>query len=93
MIKVTLERSKIVIKGHAHYAKNGEDIVCAGVSSLFYALAEVLTEKGLITEFSAESGSAIIGFREMSEAVEMFLCGIKLLAENYPENVSFNLEK
>lgn len=34
MIRVKTETGKIEIEGHAGYGKNGEDIVCAGISAL-----------------------------------------------------------
>lgn len=34
MIKVYINKNKIVIKGHARYEDNGNDIVCASASSI-----------------------------------------------------------
>lgn len=33
MIKVLIETKKVVVSGHANYAKKGNDIVCASVST------------------------------------------------------------
>ena len=33
------------VKGHANYAPNGQDIVCAGVSALYTAVTNVLIEQ------------------------------------------------
>lgn len=38
------ERWKISLKGHADYARRGEDIVCAGVSVLVQSIFNGLTE-------------------------------------------------
>lgn len=35
MIRITLNKSTISIKGHADYAEQGKDIVCASVSTVF----------------------------------------------------------
>ncbi|MBQ8234598.1 MAG: ribosomal-processing cysteine protease Prp [Bacilli bacterium] len=34
MIKISLLKDQIIIKGHANYAEYGNDIVCASVSSI-----------------------------------------------------------
>ena len=38
MIRVRFEENRLTVCGHAGYAARGEDIVCAAVSALVYAL-------------------------------------------------------
>ena len=52
----------IVIEGHAGYAEEGEDIICAGVSALainFFNSVETFTED----EFEGQAGEEDIQFR------------------------------
>ena len=47
MIRVRFEENRLTVCGHAGYAARGEDIVCAAVSALVYALIGDLQERGL----------------------------------------------
>lgn len=87
--------------GHAGYAKEGEDIVCAAVSTLCYTLynyirkleVEILfktdEEKGFmylsVTNYGPMNLKAVYAF-EMAQA------GLETIAENYPLNVSCEVE-
>lgn len=92
MIEVKHNSDSISIKGHAHYAEPGKDIVCAGVSTLAQNL--VASILGLTTDeiqYDMQSGSIEIKYGNLSEAaqllVDSFFVGINLIANNYPENV------
>lgn len=87
MIKVYIGKGQVTIKGHSGYAPEGEDIVCAGVSALFFAFSGYLERKGWLTEAKIASGDSYITFKESGEAVEMLEEGIKQIAEAYPEYV------
>ena len=63
MIRVTAERGRLTLEGHAGYAPTGKDIVCAAVSALVLALAERLQEKNLVRELIMRPGYVRIAMR------------------------------
>ena len=85
--------SGISITGHAGYAEHGKDIVCAAVSILAQNLIqsiEELTEDKI--EYELSPGEVNINFRDLSaEAMllfDSFYIGVKMIADEYPENVT-----
>lgn len=93
---VTEERHELAIFGHAGYAKAGEDIVCAGVSAIGYALLGFLrntTEaKGL--SFLEESGNLVVsaqGGERVSAAFEMAYIGLAQIQRSYPQYVDCHI--
>jgi uncharacterized protein YsxB (DUF464 family) len=92
VIEVKQNNDGISIKGHAHYAEPGKDIVCAGVSTLAQTLVvsilEMTTDQ---IQYDMQPGTVEIKYRNLSEAaqllVDSFFVGIKLIADSYPENV------
>ncbi len=94
MIKVTVTSNKVIIKGHSGYAQSGKDIVCAGVSALFYAFLGYLEKRGLLKECRADKGDSFVVFdRDCKEALMMFKEGVRQIEEAYPENVSVVIYK
>lgn len=92
MIEVSVRKDGITISGHAGYAENGKDIVCAGVTALVQTLvksAADLTEDKIECEISP--GRADIHYRCLSEAgkllVDAFFIGICLIADEFPDYV------
>lgn len=92
MIEIKRDSGSISIKGHAHYAEPGKDIVCAGVSTLAQTL--VASILGMTTDeiqYDMQPGTVEIKYGNLSEAaqllVDSFFVGITLIANTYPENV------
>lgn len=92
MIEITRMKDGIQMRGHAHYAKPGQDIVCAGVSALIQTLiqsVEELTEDTI--EYSMQPGTVDIKFWSLSDhaqvLVNSFFIGVESIAATYPENV------
>ncbi len=97
MIKVKFfikgeELSGFEISGHAGFARQGKDIVCAAVSSAAYMAANTVTDI-IGADASAQAGDSIMKLTlnascSKSEAV---LRGLELhlreLAKEYPENI------
>lgn len=77
-------------EGHAGY-NPGNDIVCASVCCLTYALAGRLQQLGCnITDNDITSGYAAFSFPVNSftvQAVKTVFCGFRMLQEKYPDNV------
>lgn len=82
-------------EGHAGYAPAGQDIVCAAVSCLMQTLAYSAAEDEHTSSCSyqgkegpvlnVEAGDSVL----MRDKFELVADGLTLLAEQYPENVSF----
>lgn len=82
-------------EGHAGYAPAGQDIVCAAVSCLMQTLAYSAAEDEHTSSciyqgkdgpvVSVEAGDSVL----MRDKFELVADGLTLLAEQYPENVSF----
>ena len=60
MIRVRAGERRITVSGHAGYAPAGQDIVCAAVSALTYALAGYLEETGQAARSDIRRGYADI---------------------------------
>ena len=56
MIRAVFGRDRVTVMGHAGYAPKGQDIVCAAVSALVYALIGDLQERGLVRELVIRPG-------------------------------------
>ena len=92
MITIHRYPERISIKGHANYAEPGKDIVCAGVSTLVQTLIqsveELTTDK---IQYDMQPGTVDIKFWCLSDLtkglVDAFFIGVKLIADEYPENV------
>lgn len=88
MISVIYEPGvpRLKLSGHAGYAPSGSDIVCAAASILAYTLAE----GGAEIEERSDGGMYITGNRR---GMELIAGGYRLLAENYPKNVRFEVNE
>lgn len=79
----------IVIDGHAGAGEYGSDVICAAVSALTVTLAERLRR----SDTKTGSGWAMIPYsrraRRERESAEFAICGYRLLAEKFPENVHY----
>ncbi len=80
------------ISGHAMFAENGRDVVCAAVSSAAYMAANTLTEViGAKAEATAEDGEMRVMLNQTNEQTEVVLRGLELhlkeLSKQYPQNI------
>ena len=95
--KADPEGGKLTMRaeGHAGYAPAGPDIVCAAVSCLMQTLAYSAAEDEHTSScsyqgkdgpvVSVKAGDSVL----MRDKFELVADGLTLLAEQYPENVSF----
>lgn len=93
MIEISRFEGGITIKGHAGYAPHGQDIVCAGVSTLAQTLIasiEALTEDAI--QYDIQPGWLELKFGKLSANAQLlfdsFFVGIEMIADNYPNNVT-----
>lgn len=88
MIRVRCGTARLTVSGHAGYAAAGQDIVCAAVSALVYALAGYLEEKGQASRITVRRGYAELeGTGDCGAAFAMARCGMSQLAHAYPDCV------
>ena len=98
MIRIRHDNNGISISGHAHYAEQGKDIVCAGVSALVQNLIQSIEELTVDEiQYSMQPGTVDIKFWCLSEQskvlIDAFFIGVKLIAEEYPNNVELNFSE
>ena len=80
-----------LISGHSGFAENGEDIVCASVSSAAYMTANTITEVlGVNAQIEvSDAKMKLIVNKEQRHITKDILLGLKLhlegLEEQYPE--------
>lgn len=94
MITVNVSNDEITVSGHASYAPQGQDIVCAAVTALAQTLIKAiqnLTADKI--EYSISPGKVDIKYGNLSEKsktlVDSFFVGISMVAGEYPEYVRF----
>lgn len=93
MINIYIIANKVTIKGHSGYADSGKDIVCSGISTLFYAFYGYLAKRGCLKAWQANPGDSFITFnKEGKEGLLMFTEGVKMVADNFPEFVKVNIK-
>lgn len=92
MIEVSISKGAITVTGHAGYAPAGQDIVCAGVTTLTQTLIkslEDLTEDKI--RYKISPGGVDINYGNLSEKakslIDSFFIGICMIAGEFPENV------
>lgn len=92
MIAVSVRKDGIKVSGHANYAEDGKDIVCAGVTALAQTLIRSLEELvGDEVEYEISPGRVDIEFGDLSEEgsllVDSFFIGICQIADEFPDHV------
>ena len=103
-IKYDLNNYTVELTGHAGYDVPGKDIVCAGVSTLFFTLVNTLDEMGrdrirpLHPRVWMGDGEAGVTARvdddnreKVRTVFETVAAGFRMMAEKYPENVKFEI--
>lgn len=95
MVTITRSRSSITIEGHAGYAPRGQDIVCAGISTLVQTLVQSFED--LCTDeitYHLKPGWVEIKHGDLSAKgqvlVNSFFIGIYMIADRYPNHVKVN---
>ena len=101
MIRATMywDRLRMETEGHAGYAEEGQDIVCAGASMLMYALGRVMEEseargrcecKTKITDgkMIVWSNPTMGAINEIKAYFRMAVTGFRMLQEEYPGKVT-----
>lgn len=100
MIEIRYSDRLIKMNGHAGHGEIGKDIVCAGASALWLAVASKMEKEQRLchvtVSFHQEKGNTAIfiktikpGYEErIREVWDTFICGMQVIASNYPDCVS-----
>ena len=88
MIRVVFTDRRVTVQGHAGYAPKGQDVVCAAVSALVYALIATLKETENIRETVIRPGYATVAAKERDRAFDVVRGGLAQIAARYPNCVS-----
>lgn len=109
MIHITYrpDKKEVKIKGHAGYDEKGRDIVCAGISVLFYTLANSLLKAPeewfakkpeMADSLADKSGVSYVtcfpasGYEEYVTLIyETVITGIELMATTYPDYIDLKI--
>lgn len=90
MITVEITDNRVKIEGHAG-GEFGQDIVCASVSALWYAITEKLEKDGVKFRMYEESGYAELVINKPNRITQTILdvmrCGVTLIAQTYPQKI------
>ena len=92
-IRYSADKDWITLRasGHAGYAEQGKDVVCAALSAIastFYLYAE--SKGGTVEGGGTNDGYVNVSVRsnrETKEVASAIMMGIKALCDMYPENV------
>lgn len=92
MITVTAHSGGIQIRGHAYYAPEGYDIICAAMSTLTITLIESLKQlTDTKFKYDISPGWVDINFEEFPESARVltdsFFIGIGEIISEYPDKV------
>lgn len=89
MITATFDRAamEIRVEGHADYAPHGQDIVCAGMSVLWYTLRSAVEREQLLGRARAEITEDCVkcagGGERVQTIFETIWQGMRLLESRY----------
>ncbi len=92
MIKVNIEKNKIVVKGHANYDVYGKDIVCASASSiLITSINACLRIDKSFLEYKEAQGELIIDIKGNNKdcllIIDNMINMLEELALTYKKNI------
>ena len=88
-----------IIEGHSGFGAVGADVVCAGISTLVYALINCLTDEESAERLKLRRKIIRDGYaffeiekfdfsrERVSGIIDGFVTGFLMLAENYPDHV------
>ncbi|MFI3284428.1 MAG: ribosomal-processing cysteine protease Prp [Erysipelotrichaceae bacterium] len=89
--------TKIQVKGHANYAQHGEDLVCAGVSSIMIGLLNALDEYKKDVDMSVNEGFIEILVNDIKDKdlqlmLQVALIQLKTMEESYSNYIGIEKE-
>ncbi len=95
------DRVLLTVEGHSGFAKAGEDVVCAGVSTIAYTLLNCVMDeesherlkliRNIVRDgyICLEIESFDFAKERISGIIDACITGFLMLAENYPQYIKF----
>ena len=98
MIKVSINKKRIIITGHANYDEYGKDIVCASVSSIVItSINAVLRIQKEFLKYEEEKDKLTINIlgnnKDCLLIIENMIAMLEELALTYKENIKIMKEE
>ena len=91
MIKVSIKKNQIIIKGHANYDELGKDIVCASVSSMVITTVNaILKIDNEAIKYSDNKGVTIDIIKDdeiVNKLINNLIDLLKELSKQYPKYI------
>ena len=87
----------LVVEGHANYGEYGNDIVCAGISSIVQALIRWIEEnyyKANCISVDTQGGKVVIsceGGEDVAAVFNMASIGLEQIADCYPDYMQIEI--
>lgn len=84
----------MVVRGHAGYSDEGNDIICAAVSGLVYALLGYLANEAIDSRINSFGlgGADVQCSRGGEEAMKLCCIGLLQIALTYPDFLSVSAD-
>lgn len=100
-VKITYQSNKIVkitVKGHAGFADKGEDLVCAGVSSIVFGTMNAIEElcsNHCVFDIIEANVSIVVkkDSEKLNTMLEMMVIQLLSIAESYPSYLKIEKEE
>lgn len=97
MVQVEWNHQKIKISGHANFAPKGEDIVCAGVSSIIYGALNWFDPQTIKVDIDNRTSTinleVIDDFTKNKSYLELIIKQLEALEANYQEYIKIRKVK
>lgn len=93
MVNVTVKEEdlslSLEIKGHANFSEKGEDLVCAGVSSIVFGMLNVLNEFNYDFSYQIEDNFVYLSTssKETKLMFEVMLIQLQTIENDYNEYI------
>ena len=93
------DRFLVIVEGHSGYARCGEDVVCAGISTLVYTLVNTMLDEESSGNIRLKRNIIRDGYvcleielfefsgNRIKGIIDAFMNGIMMLQESYPKNI------
>lgn len=92
MIKVNVKHDTIRISGHALYAENGLDIVCASVSSIAITTVNAILRLEPTIDFKSSDGLLEITILKHTKVTDTLISNMISLFEELEKQYSENIQ-
>ena len=90
MIKISVSNDGFVVHGHAGFARRGEDVVCASVSSIVQtAVLGLRNVMGMQVQIEKRDGYLKVDAKELDKniIISTMVEGLKDLAKQFPNHI------